>query len=232
MDLNNIKTEKELFELWKERKNEQLEIDHSKRFVEDGIVDEKMWENGSKILYLLKEAYTTGDTDEGFSLTEAHKRYDWRNYHTSIWFRVAEWTNGINVINSMSIDEVVKGELNVVPTYKYYKDGELDDNLNCEISFVNIKKSNGKSTSDNEELKKYCDFDKEFIKKQIEIINPKIIICCATEEFFEKIFDKDDKFLDDKVVVYHYHPSAWVDKETIYYGLVNKYVDALRKKYK
>lgn len=232
MDLKNVKTEKELFELWKTRKNEELEIDHSKRFIEDGIVDENLWENGSKILYFLKEAYTDGNSDDGFSLTEAHRRYDWTKYGTSIWFRVAEWTYGLNVLSSMTADEVVNGGLNVVPRYKYFKDGELDNNLNSEIAFVNVKKSKGKSESDLEELKKYCEFDREFIKRQIEIINPRIIVCGGTKELFDKIFDNNDSFLEDKIVIEHCHPSIRVSKEDVYYGVVNKYVDILREKSK
>lgn len=230
MDLKNIKTEKELFDLWKTRKNEELEIDHSKKFIEDGIVDEKLWENGSKILYFLKEAYTDENSDKCFSLTDAHRRFDWLEYKTSIWYRVAEWTYGLNVLSSMPTDKIVDGEFNIVPRYKYFKDGELDKNLNSEIAFVNIKKSNGKSNSNFKELKKYCEFDREFIKRQIEIINPKIIVCGGTEEFFYKIFNQEDIFLKDKIVIKHCHPSIRADKENIYYGLVNKYVDTLRAK--
>lgn len=45
---------------------------------------------------------------------------------------------------------------------------------------MNINKRGGSSSTDFKELNKYAEKYKEFIKREIEIINPDYIICCGS----------------------------------------------------
>ena len=80
---------------------------------------------------------------------------------------------------------------------KYILDKEITSDYNelCEalksVAFMNINKMGGTNTTKDENLRKYYEKYKEFIKKEIEIIKPKIIVDmthgCISSEDFENI---------------------------------------------
>lgn len=49
------------------------------------------------------------------------------------------------------------------------------------IAFMNINKRGGKNKCNMSKLKQYAQDYSEFIRRQIEIINPKVIVCCGNK---------------------------------------------------
>ena len=237
---DNVKTENELFEIWKQKKPEKIEygfdkknkseyfINHSNAFIEDGIINKEEFNKGKKILYLLKEAYSDG---RGWDL---RKRLPSEFYQYNIWKRVSEWTYGIENTNSLKIEQ-----------YKENIDKTENNEWLNKIAVVNIKKSSGKSKSDFNEILAYAYHDKEELKKQIEIIDPNIIVCGYTIKALDIIFDKsirnrrcDNWFYYDvlagkeRLIIDYYHPANRYPALLNYYGIVNIYQQALLEKKK
>ncbi len=176
----------------------------------------------------MKEAYGDGD---GWDL---RKRLSSEFYQYNIWKRVSEWTYGIHNTTSSKIAP--------------YRE-DIDKNKNNEwlnkIAVVNIKKSSGQSESDFNEILAYAEYDKNELKKQIEIIDPDIIICGYTIEALDIIFDTsirknrcDNWFyyptLDGRkrLVIDYYHPANRYPALLNYYGIVNIYQQAILEKEK
>lgn len=136
LQLDNVTTEEELFLLWKNKElktftysiNKRQEtgiINHSKVFIEDGIVNKNEYKKSKKILFLLKEAY---GSNKDWNLTnELKERAPW----SSIWRRVAEWSYGIH-----NTDEKI-----IAP---YSTDISMDSNNKWinKIAVVNVTRKN------------------------------------------------------------------------------------------
>lgn len=241
-DIKNCRTEKELFSLWKSKDVHDVEyierdkiikkkIDHSDVFIEDGVVNWEIWADRSKgkhILYILKEAYG-GEKD--WSLAEEVRLYaPW----SGIWNRIVEWTYGIT---NTSLEKLSR----------YVPDNISFDKPNPwlnQIAILNIKKSSGDSKSHYGEISAYADFDAQEIIRQIEIIDPDIVVCGATfgdidritgniikkcqcdnwYYYSEAIGDKERLFID------YYHPANRYPALLNYYGIISIYQQALLEK--
>lgn len=239
--LTQVKTEQDLFDLWvtkpavyrsyiEKNKEAPVVIDHSKVFIRDGVVNEKVWyaENDKKrILFVLKEAY--GGTS-GWSLADELKsRAPW----SSIWKRVAEWAYGIQNTTS---DKIAKYEPDSISM------SENNEWLS-QIAVVNLKKSGGASSSKHSELELYADYDRAELRKQIEIIAPEIIVCGSTFDIINSLYDNHIKTKDNycdnwyyftdiisekrRLVIDYYHPANHYPALLNYYGLINIYQQAL-----
>lgn len=227
-----------LFSLWKYKEpreipytnKETLQINHqTDAFISDGPINKRKWDSNTdkKILFVLKEAY---NEEKDWNLGKWISGLD---KYPAIWKRVAEWTYGI-----------CKSTLESVPTYNpNMKFIDMKDYLD-KISVLNLKKSNGKSSSDYEEIYQYAMFDKEEIKKEIEILSPDIIICGYTFSALNDIYDEDirrnkvrndnwfyftDKVCNKEVIVIdYYHPANHYPALINYYAVTNIYQQALK----
>ena len=102
---------------------------------------------------------------------------------------------------------------------------ELPETIN-DIALIEVKKLNeGRSTSDDKEINMYAKIDKDFIKEQIDLINPDIILCCYTgEAYADHLFIEDawEKLISiskcncykdfNRLVIDFYHPSTRSDE--------------------
>ena len=182
---NYISLTKDIFEEW-----ENKYIDKS--FVYDGIVDETEWDNQeTKICFLLKEAYTE-DKINYFKWSLSKWLNKDKNSVINTWNTVALWTYGI-----------LQTTETVIPEYPFIKDfgKEEKHNILKKISAVNVKKVDGVKKSDWYDLKNYAEKDKELLRKQIDKINPDVIICGKTFDFLRIIYgasyDEKKKCVDD-----------------------------------
>lgn len=93
------------------------------------------------------------------------------------------------------------------------------------ISVINLKKTPGKTTSNDSEIDKFAKDDREFIKNQVEIYRPDLIICGGTGDIFIKnILNLDTSswtyvsdylsylIYNDTIIVKTYHPAEKVKK--------------------
>jgi hypothetical protein len=162
-----------LFDEWKVARKYSV-------FCNDGILDSNKWQNSSKIMFLLKETYK-----HWVEIREsgAHGPQGTSN---TFWRRMRIWT--------YIIDEMIGGKKpNINDALK------IKEEPNDSIAYVNIKKLAEKSEYNNEanssdaDILNYAISDKYFLLKQINLISPKIIICCGTFNFCDKIFNNIEK---------------------------------------
>lgn len=167
-------------------KNEEIELFNrwiSQRdyvsFTFDGVFDEETYKNQDiKILYILKEAdwpeYQGNLNLKEYLLSEKSSSY-WKT-----WNNIARWTKGI----------VEGGDY---PRKVSKKDKTF---WMKRVSFIELKKEVGGACSKTDEIAEYAKRDKEFIKQQIEIYCPDIIICCGrgngknADLLYYEVFDK------------------------------------------
>lgn len=155
----------------------------SNRFIFDGIVNPERWNKSAlKVCFLLKESYFDSEQYEAdllmpgcnstvhhwnphienhlgfytYNLVEHLREHDpWL-----MWCRVKEWTNRFYRLAGMNIADAIN-----------------------EIAVLNLKKSNGTSKSDAKDILKYANNDRELIIRELELIDPDIVICGGTYEY-------------------------------------------------
>ena len=150
----NIKQEENLlFEEWKKKQGYCS-------FISDGVFDEEEWKKQEyKILFVLKEAnWKNGNMDLCKYLLSEPKASYWKT-----WNNIARWTKAI----------LVGGEYpeRVTPKDKTY--------WLRKIAAMNLKKIGGGSVAQDNIIFDYAKSDRVFIKRQIELYKPDIIICCG-----------------------------------------------------
>lgn len=245
MNISDCNTLDELFSIWKrkpaktrkyydkdKKQDVEVNIDHSKVFISDGPVDMDTWNDrssGKHILFLLKEAY--GDS-EAWSLNNWLRE---TGPSSNIWYRVVEWTYGISNTSATKIARYSPEDISFDRV-----EGESNEWLK-QIAVMNIKKSGGRSSSDYREIMTYAEADKEELLKELELINPDIIVCGGTADDLDFLFDRTLKsetcdnwyyfnsFLGNKkrLIIDYYHPANRYPALLNYYGVVNIYQQAL-----
>ncbi|NAY91385.1 hypothetical protein GTQ34_05585 [Muricauda sp. JGD-17] len=184
-----------LFENW------EAEIPEYKgKFIKDGINNEDLYTNAkTKMLFLTKEPNNpkqeAGDFrkwwKEGLKYTFSH--------------RLAEWSYGI---------------LNDFPEYEQtWHDKEGFSSAIFYVAFMNIKKIGGKGLSNYAEMERHLLQNKDRLLRQIEIIEPDVIITGLTwkklrNQLFDKVIWKHSgyniaigRYQNTKIIDF-YHPSA------------------------
>lgn len=147
--------ENEFLEKWSEKYKD-------KSFLKDGVVDPKIYfKESNKVLFILKEAnWTDGRDDMKKYLKDPNLRGNW----WKTWNNIARWT--IALLDG--------GE------YPKYISREQRANILSRIAFINLKKEGGGSHADSTKIADAAKRDSEYIKQQIEMYYPDIIICCGT----------------------------------------------------
>lgn len=192
--------------------------------IADGIVDDQAYQNAKyRIVYIMKEA----NGGKGWSLTEFLKE----GGRPQTWNTVARWTEAILNLGTCR-------ELNW--TYLEDKNDERRKQyLRC-IGVVNLKKTSGTFVSDEQEIFKSALENRDIIKKQIDLYQPNIIICCGTGDAFVKSYFNNISFSwsrtkrgiwyikkDDKVIISFLHPSARVSANILHYSLIDAVIEIL-----
>ena len=198
----------------------QLKINNPS-IVTDGVVNEKEYlDSKYKILYIMKEvnSYQNG----GWSLTE----FISNGAIPQTWDNVARWTEGILNLEK-DFDWEYLSRANDLRRNIYLK----------KIASINLKKTPGRHTSIAKEISMGAKNNKEIIKKQVDIYQPDIIICCGTSGIFVKDCLESDltwqmtsrgieyMILDNTIIVSFSHPEARVADQYLYYALI----DAIRE---
>jgi len=237
----------ELFDIWKkksqsgvltyndEHSEHQLVIDHNQNgFIADGLICPEEWSRRKpKILFVLKEAYCDRATEYNLC-DELCNDGPWG----SVWNRCAEWSYGITESSAAS----------PIPAYANLN-RELANKYLRRVAVLNLKKSDGLSSSSLSEIEKYAEYDRAEIKREIEIINPDIIICGYVFSIlqncvYEKSLMGSGEFADKWNNNWYYWTTAMTGRPTLvidfyhsanhfpavlnYYALTGIYYQAIR----
>ncbi len=180
-----------LFSDWKKKYPK-----YKDKFISDGIIDELEYNRANKkILFIAKEANSPNQSEGDF-------RTWWpEGVRDNFSYRLCEWTYGIlNDFPPMNRIESDKAT--------YIK----------KIAFMNLKKIGGGNTVNYKTLTQVVAQEAPFIKKQIDIINPNVIVGGIGEQkYWEDIFSgiqfvdsgyniKIAKY-DEYKIIHFYHPS-------------------------
>lgn len=190
-------------------------------FIPDGIINEEEFDRSNpKILFLNKEAYTNEDDfDLRIHLNKPAKEL------SDMWIRVG--AIAYCIFNTIKNAKTFPAWIDATQEANWY-------NSLQKVATMNIKKSNGKSTSDDNDLWIYAQNDAEDLKKQIKIIEPDIIICGGVgsivkdkdikilefeDRIFEGIYDYENANLFSKKVIIadHFHPASRYGIASYYY---------------
>lgn len=149
---------------------------------------------------------------------------------SAIWNRVSEWSYGIN--NSSAVE---------IAPYQALSEKVANEYLR-RVAVMNIKKSGGEHSSIYEEISAYASADSEEIIREIELIDPDIIICGSTFSDINNILGEPMKKGSNENWFYYsnaingktrlfidfYHPANRYPKLLNYYGIVGIYQQALK----
>jgi hypothetical protein len=189
-----------LFENW--RKHYTQHGIKTEDFNCDGIISEDYYLNApKKLLFVLREPNQTlsGDLRQDVE----------RGPDFQLWYELSRWAYGI--IHNFPDFDIME------------KDGPGKKEAFLGIAIINMKKIAGGGSTDFNELNVYAFLDKEFIKKEIAIIDPEIIICCNTfielmwalelrdvqkhisdpETVFKKVYNYENC----PIYIFPYHPA-------------------------
>lgn len=187
---------------------------HPGHFVAGGVVDEDMFNSSEvKILFLLKEVNDT-EQAENWSLVQLMQDQIKRKkfYHT--WLTVGHWIFGMQ-----------QG----FPAYQKllqmsFKEDNITEGL-LSIATTNLKKSGGSYESNEVEIREHARINKNLWMKEIEIINPDLVICGGTFSIVKELLGfeitKCDSGADvgkalNTTFVEFYHPMYRVSPKLLY----------------
>lgn len=194
-------------------------------FVSDGVVDEDSYLNSAlRIMLVLKEV--NAPKGGGWDLREFIRN----GARSQTWRNVTRWVYGIrNIHNDIEWKEIQKISKDQRKEY-------LES-----ICAINLKKSPGGYTTDNNALSQIAREDRTFLNEQFKFYDPDLVICCGSvvtslfHDLIEFSLKPDWKMTKRgiwyyqmqqcKFVVAYSHPEARVTDCLLYYG----FVDAIRE---
>jgi hypothetical protein len=186
-----------------------------KGFIWDGIICPERWDNiPRKILFINKEAYDGTEPDpDGFDLRSAIR--SWGGPRGKTYGAVAALAFGLH---RASIDRLAQFPRWDTTPYESFREPLLAS------AVMNIKKSGGKSSSDTHDLESYVKRDGHYIRRQVDIINPHIIICGAIWHLIKHLWPDateiyDSVFVaDGRTCIAFWHPANRADEQMKYYA--------------
>jgi len=213
-----------LFESWKQEKNYD-----DLAFVKDGILFYESWcKQQIRVLFLLKETFGNftdfyaKDNNDRISITDGDKN------KSPFWWNIARW--------KLALDKKSQNQ-----DCNYPKNNELPKYID-DIAIIDIKKiDEDKRRSYPTEIRNYAKKDKIYLRQQIELINPQLIICGGTFDYYQIIYDnnvnqkievlagvkppKKNSFVhNNRIVIDFYHPGYKLNKggtETLFDEFLN-----------
>lgn len=208
--MKKLKNMSELFDNWKyAQEHSEVAIEcmnkrkiSVKSFCIDGYIDERSWEKGDKILFVLREANGAHATEmDGGNIIVGNGKDE------SFWIK-----NEIMSQNGKHMPVMLKKLENVCLCFQGSGKSQHKESgtLLKQTAFMNINKMGGYSSVHWPTLKKYAEQFKDYIKREIDIIDPKIIVCCGTKWLLkEKVYSEEEwETLASKCKIYDLsHPA-------------------------
>ena len=148
--------------------------DASRPFILDGVVDPQQWGLSSpKVHFLLKEGYAV---DEACNRDTYDLRKELRGWlddplgDRRTWLGMSRWAYIAGLVHRGQGFESGDSDVGRKEALKSLR----------ACSFSNIKKSNGKSSSGDNDLRAYVEVDGDRIERQVRLIKPDVVIFGST----------------------------------------------------
>lgn len=186
-----------------------------KGFIRDGIIDPQKWNLAPiKLLFINKEA-RDGEEDDSSDLRTFILRYWNGNVDYKTIATVSALAYGLN---KASTDSRLR-----FPSYEQPQRSEFKEPL-FSSAIMNIKKSDGRPTSNDTDLKKYVNADHDFITRQVALINPQIVICGGVWHLIDRLWGAKKIYdsvyeADGRIFIAFWHPSNRNGEQMMYYAL-------------
>ena len=146
-------------------------------FVRDGIVNLESWKKQKvRICFILNEAGGRLDMEhypEGHDLAA---EWNEKGSFSKFMFKLSVWTKAI------------QDAFGQPTTYKKADVVKIRDDLIRSIAIINIKKSDGNRRTDFALLQRFAWEDAEELRRELELVNPNIIICGENLKFLREPF--------------------------------------------
>lgn len=250
----NLSYHSQLDNLFCEWKAESLKYDEPREnypngkiiFTEDGLIEkseefkidiEKEWRKSDKrIMFLLKDQPSDWCDDARLWLKKSPENCQLksrflRNIANIFWgLYYADREHLCTSAEMQKSFEEIKACFNTKP-----------------FAFVECKKQGGATSISNSTLKKYISRYKDFLIKEMDILQPNIIVCTSSviyEFVCNNYFKTEDLIKIDEIhnsirlhnkrgtlIFCSYHPSARKSREIIYEGVMEHYRAFLKSKY-
>lgn len=229
-ELSQIRTLGELFEQWKNKVSPK--DGHDSGFNEDGIIDADRWNTlpqDRRILFVLKETnelegsltqYLNGETAGQGGVT-----------YGTMWHRLAEWYHAM------------QGAQDAIPTYAWMDTNKKVHDALRNVAVMNLKKVPGTSQAVNQEIVKAAHTDQGEILREIELIDPAVMVFCGTAWHWNQAYQKTDHAVPldgmqayawhdlggrKRLLIDFYHPANRSARAVIgFYALAAIYCNAL-----
>lgn len=144
-------------------------------FVRDGIIDLESWKKQKvRICFILNEAGGRFDETPYPDGHDLAAEWNEKGSFSKFMFKLSVWTKAI------------QDAFAPPSTYKKSEVVKIRDELIRSIAVVNIKKSDGRRHSDFELLQRFANEDADELRRELEIVNPNIIICCENLRFLRE----------------------------------------------
>ncbi|MBO6201979.1 MAG: hypothetical protein J6O13_00455 [Selenomonas sp.] len=191
------------------------------KFIRDGIVNEQAYlESAIKLLFLFDDIKHGHGDDICAFIRAGAKASDWDN--------VTRWTRGVRNLHAYIPWERLKDITSA------YREAELNS-----VAVISAAKSAG-NIHTIADIEAHVHQDKANIKKQIEIYNPELIICCGAGWVYEqacgkqqwKVSQRGVKYAIDgqRTIIAYYHPCSSTRDNILYYGLTDALKEIFQKK--
>lgn len=198
---------KQLFQLYTNWKDE-----NTGHFVSGGVVDEARYAQcKTKVLYLLKEVNNPGQESD-WSLVD----FICSQIKTSTFYR----STGILGIWNYGLQHGLPSHQSIIAE----QEKNMADGLSS-IAITNLKKSGGGGSSNMDEFLLQAEYAKELWMKEIELMNPDVVVCCGTFSVVKSVIGFQTEVCDSGALygdalgtrfVEFMHPMYRVSPKVIY----------------
>lgn len=180
-----------LFDKWAEKHEKKLSagepygMPHEApygKFVRDGIVNPDKWSiQEPKICFIMPEAGGYADNEKFPKGHDLAEEWNKKGAFTKLMFKFAVW-----------VQAVYDSIFDPVPYVKQPIKDQKNDLMRA-IAIVNVKKSDGQLAPNYPLVQKFAKEDATELRKEIELINPDVILCCSTFRYLHGAAPEGEK---------------------------------------
>jgi len=208
--ISKINCHNELLNTWEKNFPEDWHFNY------DGVISNEDWNNSStKVLFVLKETNRANQNIiDAINRALITKESGW--WKGKVLRRVGRWAYGL-----LNYE-------NETPSFKDAKTNYKSFIKN--IAYINMKKSSGGSSTKKKPFNSHVEEFAPFIRRQIELINPDIVVLCGTYKQIKKnVFPELEKVSErihkygNMIFINAFHPAARKGSSMLYYQVLDSF---------